>query len=272
MKYYNNIIITMGVIMLKKTIISIIAISLLGSVIYFNKENIQELKSPTISIAPVVKENRQLQQKNSEKIILIKRNYGRSLEFLENMKLIKKEKFRAIIAEIRDLGFEIDENDETVSIIKLTSQEPELRPDGSYYAFEIMDYSKLMDLNKYSDNIYSLKFENPIGSDFIVDYKKIIDDSDLSMIGSSENIIVKMENNKHIKNQSMFLYYGGRLEFSINFEKSEVMDDLTFIYEKTRNEKSLRINIDSKTGKKIESYNDPNHLSLEPVYNEYKGK
>jgi len=176
---------------------------------------------------------------------------------IENRELTKEEKFRATIAEIRDLGFEIDEKNHTLSPLILLEDKTIINEDGHHYQFKFLKAENLIKLNKNSHEPYLLKLENPIGLDFIINYKSAIEKEN-NIYGYLKNI--SLENGSKIKSIVDLNYYTNVFKADISLDKNGYMPDFDFIYKnkikKGTKERidgviELRIDIDILTGKKI---------------------
>ena len=229
--------------MFKKIIISILAISIIGGIVYLNKENkIDKLKILT-----------------TEQRILVKRDYDKGLEFIKNSKLKKeeerKEKLALTIKYIRDLGFEVDEENHTLSPLVLIENKTVINEKGHYYEFYFLKADNLIKLNKLSKNPFLLKLHNPIGLDFIVDYESIIRKNN-RIHGEMMNL--SLENDEKISGSIKLSYSNNHFKTYIWLDRSEYMNDLDFRYEVKYENKikkqgliGLMIDLNPETDKKI---------------------
>ena len=270
--------------MLKKIIISTLAISIIGGGLYLIKNQSNESKTPQMPETPkveakkIIDESTVPKSKTEEERILIKRDYDKGLEFLKNREISKEEKRKEELAltiqYIRDLGFEIDEENHTLSPLILMPDETIINSLGHGYMFKHLKLEELIKLNQYSNEPFLLKLENPIGLDFIIDYKKVendrLDDDYPMVFGELENI--KLENGDTINGLSDINYYGSKFGVSIGLENNKYMPNLGFSYQtiyKSRDGKKLdgitilRIDLDPETGKKI--YKRPIPDTLNPL-------
>jgi len=203
-----------------------------------------------------------IQEEYSESIKLAKIDYEKNLESINNKKLTKekarKEKKELIIKYIRDLGFKVDEENHTVSPLIFVNQES-LFFYGYSYIFKVLKAESLIKLNNLSSKPYLLRLENPLGLDFIVDYKDMIRKKEGLIHGENRNII-SLENTYKIPSSIRLSYYGRSFKSYIWLNKNKYMPDLDFRYETIYNHQekkrldglvNLRVDLDPLTGKKI---------------------
>jgi len=196
------------------------------------------------------KETSPFQHTNPEKRILIKRDYEKGLEYRKNISSKKeeerKEKLQAVIKDIEDSGFEVNQENKIISAINLDLENIKNTPCGYFYKYEFIDFEKLEELNKYSSE-FRLRIKNPVGLDFIIKHEKL----ENGMITSEEDPYITLENGEDIPNSSGFSFASGYLNIYIQVLKNDYMEDLIYEYTTTNKKGQLKIDLDQETGKKI---------------------
>ena len=243
-----------GIKVLKKIIISILI--LCGAFFVFQRE-------PFISKQiPVSHHPKTFMDEENYSSTKIKEDYDKGLEFIKNREISKeekrKEKLALTIQYIRDLGFEVDEENNTVSSLILIEESIKINEYGHISEYQTLDYKDFIKLNQLSNVNFSLKVKNPIGQDFIINYKNIIKEDNRV---SGEPSSVSLENGEEISKLSKLYYNKGAFKFKTYLDDNEYMPkDLEFEYDRKYDKKKgvyikgitkLRVDLDQNTGEKI---------------------
>ena len=202
------------------------------------------------------------------------KDYEKSLKVIEANKLIKEEqrkiKLQAAIKEIESQGFEVDYENKTLAALLYVEDSKDIYEKATYYNYKYLKLRYVEELNKYTKKPFYLKFENPLGEDFIIDYGDLLATSRLS----SGDIMISSFLNKdqvlnNIEFESIHLKYydgeeeGGGLEFDVRLKGNNHIENFHFKYQRSTPKNpdimELRIDIDKLTGKKAERIESTNH-------------
>ena len=190
------------------------------------------------------------------------KDYEKSLKIIEANKLKKEEhrkiKLQAAIKEIESQGFEVDQENETLKIVKRTETEPFTYEGGYVYEYDILNYENLEKINNLSNKYYKLKLPNEIGDDFIIDYKTSL--LEYGFIGGTNDTNkISYKGDTSIIEYSDIGYSANYITINIILKKNQYMEDLTFKYRTEKGKLELIVNLDPNTGKKVFSQPNPNH-------------
>ena len=200
------------------------------------------------------------------------KDYEKSLKIIEANKLKKEEqrkiKLQAAIKEIESQGFEVDKENENISPLLYIEESKKEAEKYALYNYKYLKLRYIEELNKYTKKPFYLKFENPLGEDFVVDYADLLKTSRLS---SGEILINSFLNKEQVLNNDIqfesahLSYYdeeeGGGLEFDIRLKGNIHVEDFHFNYQLSKKPNIMRliIDIDKLTGKKAERIESTNH-------------
>ena len=239
--------------MLKKLTISILTLSLLlGSAFFiFQREPFISKQIPVSHHSKMFMDEEEYSStKTKEDYKLIEENYKKNIKLSKN----GKENLALTIQYIRDLGFEVDEEKETVQVLKYIKGSERTTVIDYMYSYNVLDFNTLLELNEYSDKVYKLKLPNPMGPDFIIDYNNLKEmDTVKSLAGAPSKVY--LSNNKGISSTYRWLnYYEGTFKFKfITGDNKYFADGLKFEYEGIRKDNGvvyLSVDLDPNTGKK----------------------
>lgn len=238
--------------MYKKIIISTLILSLILGCAFFLFQR-EPFISKQIPVSHHYKmfmdEEEYSSTKTKEDYKLIEDNYKKNIKSSKK----GKEKSALTIKYIRDLGFEVDEEKETVQVLKYIKGSERTTVIDYMYSYNVLDFNTLLELNDYSDKVYKLKLPNPMGSDFIIDCSNLLH-KDGNMIIGTPNIL--LENGKYLSSYDRNIAYSNGM-LILEIIESENFKNLNFKYKGSIKEKGntlkkvdLSVDLDPNTGKK----------------------
>jgi hypothetical protein len=157
-----------------------------------------------------------------------------------------KKELEKIIQEIRDLGFEVDEENETVSVLKHIEGKDKIRKSGHYTFYELLNMKKFKEIRKYNKN-YKILLQNPLGEDFVINPEY---DAKLNYFTYRSSLTT--DTLKGVPINIVFYFSEEYFKVFLQILENNIMDDFVYRY-KTNDvtNAELSIDYDAETGKKI---------------------